>query len=136
MTSCTNSKRIAYFNDIGRAGNLDSIGYIQPVLIQAGDILQITISTINRDVAAMFNPVTNISPNPLAQGYLVARDGSIELPMIGKVPVRGKTTEQINYDLKVELEKSLKNIFVSTRLLNFRVSVLGDVARPGNYTIK
>ena len=135
ITSCSSSKRITYFNDIGEAGKLDSVSDVQKVLIQAGDILQVTISTINRDITLMFNPVTTINGNAVAQGYLVASDGTIDLPMVGKVSVRGKSTEDINVVIKTALEKTLKNIFVSTRLLNFRVSILGDVARPGNYTI-
>jgi polysaccharide export outer membrane protein len=135
FTSCGGSKRITYFNDIDQGKPADTVNYIQPVLIQRGDILQVTISTINRDVATLFNPVTTVNGNPASQGYLVDHEGNIDLPMIGKIYVRGKTTEVINLDIKTALEKTLNNVFVSTRLLNFKVSVLGDVARPGSYII-
>ncbi len=55
--------------------------------------------------------------------------------MIGKVYVRGKNTQQITDDVRTALDKSLKNAFVTIRLLNFRISVMGDVARPGNYQV-
>lgn len=114
----------------------DTVNNLSPIAIQPGDILQVTISTINRDVAALFNPLPNSgNVQPTALGYLVDSEGNIELPMIGKVYVKGKTTEAINSDLKIALEKSIKNVFVATRLLNFRISVIGDVARPGYYSI-
>jgi len=51
------------------------------------------------------------------------------------VQVGGKTTAEITEIVKEALGKSIKNLFVSTRLLNFRISILGDVARPGSYNI-
>jgi polysaccharide export outer membrane protein len=131
---------VIYFNDIREVG-IDSSVNKQQLLIQEGDILQVTISTLDPQISALFNPNNIVSSggvnaqNPIAQGYLVDTKGNIELPMIGKVFVKGKTTEAINEELKIVVSKTLKNAFVSTRLLNFRVSVLGDVARPGSYNI-
>jgi len=119
----------------------DSSVNLQPVLIQSGDILQVTVSTIDKDISLLFNPITAINgstvntTNPISQGYLVDKNGDIELPLIGKVSVKGKTTSQINDIIKAELDKTIKNAFVATRLLNFRVSVLGDVAHPGSFNI-
>lgn len=131
LAACASRKNIVYFNDIERMRAIDTLNYLSPIIIQPGDILQITVSTINRDVTALFNPLSNSGNAP---GYLVDSEGNIELPLIGKVYVKGKTTEAINTDLKIALEKSIKNAFVATRLLNFRISVLGDVARPGYYS--
>lgn len=134
FTACTSRKNILYFNDLELMKARDSSYNLQPLTIQPGDILQITISTINRDVAALFNPLANTG-NQTVPGYLVDSEGNIELPLVGKVYVKGKTTEVINNDIKIALEKSIKNAFVATRLLNFRISVIGDVARPGYYSI-
>lgn len=132
LFSCASRKRILYFTDIEKLRG-DTVNNLTPITIQPGDILQITISTINRDVAALFNPLPN--SGTAAPGYLVDHEGNIELPLIGKVFVNGKTTEAVNTDLKAALEKSIKNAYVTTRLLNFRVSVMGDVARPGYYSV-
>ena len=124
-----------YFTNISDI-KADSISFLQPLTVQSGDILQVTISTINPSISALYNPVANfISASPAAQGYLVDHEGNIELPQMGKVNVKGKTTEEINGIIKTELEKSIKNAFVATRLLNFKVSVLGDVARPGSFPV-
>lgn len=112
---------------------------LHPLLIQSGDILQITVSTIDRDISTILNPTSTIGGatlnNPIQQGYLVDKDGNIELPMAGKIYVRGKSTSEINEIIKNEVGKTVKNVFVATRLVNFRISVLGDVSRPGSYNI-
>ncbi len=126
-----------YFNDMSEVTKTaDTISYLQPLKIQTGDILQVTISTINKDISAIYNPAANfINANPVSQGYMVDRNGNIDLPQIGKVNVRDKTTDDINTIIKTELNKSIKDAFVATRLLNFKISVLGDVAKPGSFTI-
>lgn len=139
FSSCVSTKNFVYFNDIQKSNGGDSAANVHPILIQPGDILQVTISTIDREVSLLFNPntINNTTAvnNPIAQGYLVDNEGNIELPLIGKVNVNRKTTSQINEIIKTELNKSIKNAFVATRLLNFKISVLGDVARPGSFNI-
>lgn len=138
VCSCTSRQRIVYFKDIEEINKIDTLSGIPPLTIQPGDILQITVSTLDEKISSQFNPIPSTygNVNPSAQGYLVDREGYIELPIAGKFYVKGKTTENINTDLKAELGKTLKNFFVSTRLINFRISILGDVARPGSYTIQ
>lgn len=136
LSSCESRRRIQYFNNINELPKTDSISYLQPMLVQPGDILQVTISTINKDITALYNPSASfLNASPVAQGYLVALDGSMVLPEVGKIFVKGKTTEEISSVIRAELDKSIKNAFVSTRISNFRVSVLGDVARPGSFNV-
>ena len=140
FNSCVSSKSFVYFNDIEKANTSDSVVNLHPLIVQTGDILQITISTIDKEISLLFNPNTINSNstslnNQIAQGYLVDNDGLIELPLIGKILVKGKTIAAINEALKIELNKSLKNVFVSTRLVNFKISVLGDVLKPGSYNV-
>jgi len=137
-SSCVNTKKFVYFNDLASANGEEPISNRPAIKIESGDILQITVSTIDRDISQLLNPTTNGITgvnNPVAPGYLVDSIGAIEMPMIGKVLVGGKTTAEINEIVKDAFSKSVKNLFVSTRLLNFRISILGDVARPGSYNI-
>lgn len=136
LTSCASRQRIQYFNNFNELAPTDSISYLSPFRVQTGDILQVTISTSNKEITAIYNPTANfLNANPGAQGYLVDHEGQIELPQIGKIYVRGKTIDEINSAIKAELDKSIKNGFVATRILNFKVSVLGDVARPGSFPV-
>jgi polysaccharide biosynthesis/export protein len=140
FSSCANTKSYVYFNDVEKLNSVDSSQNFSALAVEPGDILQITISTMDKDISALFNPNTINSTstslnNQIAQGYLVDSDGNIELPVAGKIYVKGKSTSQVTDVVKRELNKTLKDAFVSTRLVNFKVSVLGDVARPGSFNI-
>jgi polysaccharide biosynthesis/export protein len=141
FSSCISTKKFSYFNDLETTEPIEIVDVVTPVLIQTGDILQVTVATMDKEISNLFNPISTINgnttnaANQIAQGYLVDEEGNIDLPVIGKVSVKGKTTFQINTAIKSELNKSIKSPFVSTRLLNFRISVLGDVARPGSFNI-
>jgi len=139
VTGCTSTRKLTYFNDIAAATGADSLHRMQQLKIQPGDILQITITTPDKEVSQMYNlnTVTSgpTSGNGMEQGYLVDSAGYITLPVIGKINVKNKTTTAINDQVSQELDKTARNTYVSTRLVNFRVSVLGDVAHPGSFRI-
>lgn len=137
--SCASTGKYVYFNNINKSDSIDTSINLPPISVKSGDVLQIVVSTIDREISTLLNPNSTIvgasMNNPIQQGYLVDRDGNIELPMVGKIYVRGKSTSEINELIKSQLGSSVKNVFVSTRLVNFRVSILGDVARPGSYNV-
>jgi len=139
LTGCVNTKKITYFNDLEKATGTESINRLQSFKVQPGDILQITITTIDKDISLILNPAAvNATPNTNAgmdPGYIVDSAGYVSLPLIGKVFVKDRTTSEINDIISQELNKTIRNPYVSTRVANFRVSVLGDVARPGSYRI-
>lgn len=139
LAGCVNTRKITYFNDIAATTGSDSVNLLSPLKIQPGDILQITVTTLDKDVSAMLNPIT-VAASPLPgnnpePGYLVDSDGNIDLPLAGKLHVQGKTTKEVNAMVTSALEKNIRNAYVSTRLVNFRIAVLGDVAHPGSYKI-
>lgn len=139
LTGCVNTKKITYFNDLEKANGTESANRLQSLKVQPGDILQITITTIDKDISLILNPsAVNASPlsaNGMDPGYIVDSSGYVGLPLIGKVYVKDKTTTEVNEIITQELNKTIRNPYVSTRIANFRISVLGDVARPGSYRI-
>jgi polysaccharide export outer membrane protein len=68
-------------------------------------------------------------------GYLVDNDGNIEIPLIGRLKVAGLRTNDAADTIRVRLKNYLKEPSVIVRNLNFKVSVLGEVARPSVYVI-
>ncbi|SEW49669.1 protein involved in gliding motility EpsA [Chitinophaga arvensicola] len=139
FTSCANTRKLTYFNDIAAVRGADSLGRLQQLKIQPGDILQVTITTMDKEVSQIFSPAqvnaAATGATGMEPGYLVDSTGYISLPVIGKINVKGRTTGQINDLIATELDKTIRNAYVSTRLVNFRISVLGDVARPGSFRI-
>ncbi|MCD7973939.1 MAG: polysaccharide export protein [Candidatus Azobacteroides sp.] len=92
----------------------------------------------------MFNPYSQpsnyqqtagtIAPMPII-GFLVDVNGNVKLPMVGDVKVSGLTTEEATLVITELLEKYLISPTVNVRIANFKISVLGEVARPAVYTI-
>lgn len=139
LSGCATNRKINYFNDIAARSGTDSLQPYRQLRIQPGDVLQITITTFDKDISLIFNPNT-ANPtvpggNGMDQGYLVDSSGHINLPVIGKIYVKDETTSEINDQVKQQLSQTMQNVYVSTRLVNFKVSVLGDVARPGSFRI-
>jgi len=78
---------------------------------------------------------TVYSSNPGLSGYLVNIDGNISFPIIGDVNVEGQTRQYIEEYLKTEISKYVKDVVVDVRIMNFKVTVIGEVKRPGVYQI-
>lgn len=148
LSSCgVNYKTIPYFTDLPLDSTIQEQIKNQTVLkIQKNDILALTVTSLNPEASAIFNigstssvqgtnVMGNANPTSTANGFLVDESGSIQLPLVGSVPVFGLTTAEARAAIEKKLLKYLKEPVVSLRVVNFRVSVLGDVLRPGVYPV-
>ena len=146
LAGCTTTRKLAYFQQATSSAAEDTIAVAAAYLptIKKGDLLSVQVSSLNAEASAFFNPTAiadNTAPagngNPLTRssGYLVAEDGTIKLPLVGQVPVAGRTNEQASEQIGQKLKAYLKEPTVNVRNLNFRISVLGEVARPALFTI-
>ena len=144
LDSCTSAKKLTYFQST--TGREDTLLVAQPFvpLIKKGDVLAIQVSSLNPEASAYFNPAavaeagSSITPaNPLARtpGYLVDADGTVKLPLVGQVPIDGLTNSDAAKLIQNKLLPYLKEPTVNVRNLNFKISVLGEVARPALFTI-
>ncbi len=69
------------------------------------------------------------------QGFLVDIDGNIQYPRIGKIKADGLTKAQLSEEIRKKLTGPLQNPSVLVHLLNFKITMLGEVSRPGPITI-
>ncbi len=137
--SCVSSKKIAYFTDVQDSALIASKAGLEPV-IQNKDILSIAVSSLSNEATIIFN-TPNLPMNPTAAtsttsqtaGYLVGQDGTIKFPILGNIPAAGFTQKQLENNITQLLvdKKLLFDPIVTARFLNFRVTVLGEVTRPG-----
>lgn len=110
--------------------------------IQRGDLLFIGITSRDPQSDIRYNinnyyamgNQANASTGSLL-GHLVDNNGVIKLPDIGEVKVEGMKTDELAAYLRAKLETYLKEPIVTVRFLNFRISVLGEVARPGTFQV-
>lgn len=138
--SCTLSKNVVYFNDEIKINN--EVKSHVPI-IQIDDLLSINVSSLDQVSTAPFNlPNSTVLTNtgytlgslpPI--GYLVDGNGDINFPVIGKIHVQGKNRFEIISELENKLKEYVSHPVISLRVLNFKVTVLGEVNRPGTITI-
>ena len=138
FNSCVSKKDIYYFQDIDTVGIENSFKFLN---IQPGDILDIQIKALNPESILVFQRQTTLGiqqqqiQNRAIEGYLVGEDGSINLPILGDIDTSNQNTQTLAQNIQKALNPYVKNPTVNIRLLNFRVSVLGEVQKPGTYTV-
>ncbi len=138
LASCASKKDVYYFQDIRESSKQNSFKFL---ILQPGDILDIQIKALNPESVIVFqrqysNPNAQSQiQNRVVDGYLIGEDGKINLPIIGTVDTTEKSTYTLALEIQEALSSYIKNPSVNIRLLNFRVSVLGEVKKAGTYTV-
>jgi polysaccharide biosynthesis/export protein len=144
-SSCVNTKKAVYFNNIQDTQLTIPAADLEPV-IKPNDILSISVSSLNPEASEVFNK-PNISTNVFSpditatttrsNGYLVSLEGFIQFPILGNMMVAGLTKKELKEQLTKALisKKLLVDPIVDVRYLNFRVSVMGEVAKPMVVTV-
>ncbi len=149
MASCSTPKNIPYFQDVVD-GSSDSIAVSKTITIRPGDKISIIVNSKNTKISAMFNlsyatrymgaisdDVVSTAQNAGVQGYMVEDDGTIDFPVLGRVHVAGLTRDEISRLIKDKLisEGLVQDPVVTVEYLNLKVSVLGEVNKPGRVSI-
>ncbi|RKE95296.1 polysaccharide biosynthesis/export family protein [Ichthyenterobacterium magnum] len=143
ISSCASKKDIVYFQD-EPVNDQTILNTKFELAYKTDDLLTIDVSALDPDAVRPFNlpAVTYNSGGLSAQGnvirqtYLVDPDGNIEFPVLGTLKIGGLTRAQASDFLKEKLSEYVKNPIVNIRLINFTISVLGEVNRPGTFTIQ
>ncbi|AMR33521.1 hypothetical protein A0256_19885 [Mucilaginibacter sp. PAMC 26640] len=146
FSSCFNTKRLKYFQDLPTSNNaaeVDIASYSE-TFIQPDDILAININTIDPQATNSINSrnggfVNAGSPQsgmitPVS-GYLVDKTGFVDVPVLGKIKVGGLTTVKAREVIAAKAVESFKNPVVDVRFLNFKITVIGEVNRPASYVV-
>lgn len=139
VASCASKKEMLYFNQSLPVPQ-DSFQWSE-IYIQPNDILSVKITTDVPELALAYNIAPSQQNNiqgvsAQLQGYLVANDGTINIPVLGVQQLKGLTLDQAEKQIqKALIEKGfLKNPVVICRLLNAKFTILGEVKAPGTYT--
>ncbi|MBL7473754.1 polysaccharide biosynthesis/export family protein [Robertkochia sp. 1368] len=144
LSSCVSRKKVAYFQNIDQAmAAAKQVNYTPQ--IQANDMLQITVSSYDLKAVQPFNlPLVNSQgitgmgggmQNQL-QAYLVDSDGNIQFPVLGELKVAGMTRQELIKDLENRIGEYVVDPIINIRIVNYKVSVIGEVTRPGTYNIQ
>jgi polysaccharide export outer membrane protein len=111
------------------------------IRVQASDVISIEVFGADEKILAPFinqssatNNILNVEAIQLG-GYLVSDAGQISFPQVGSLEVAGKTTDEISQLISDRLQTYMKDPVVNVRLLNFRVTVTGEVASEGSFIV-
>ncbi len=144
ISSCgVKYETVPYFTDLPAGEDVEeNIMNKSVIKIQKDDILSIIVSSPSAEANAIFNAANTNAVTSGGQasinGFLVDHEGKVNLPYVGPVKVEGLTTSEARVLIEKAVNEGqyLKNAVVSLRLANFKVSVLGDVLRPGVYPVQ
>ncbi|MFT4646353.1 MAG: polysaccharide export outer membrane protein [Planctomycetota bacterium] len=142
FSSCVSKKDIVYFqnDEIDQA----KVSNSYKTVIKPDDLLQITITALDIEAVRPFNlaAVTYATSSNSAIGvaqqqtYLVDTKGEIEFPVLGKIKIGGLSRDETIDLLKSKLSPDyIKEPNVNIKIANYKISVMGDVQRPGSYNI-
>lgn len=135
MVGCGSSKEVAYWQNIDSISLAASKG-LYDAKIMPKDELTILVQTTDPVTSEPFNlrSTGQTSNKDQITGYLVDNDGMINFPIVGKIHVAGLTKTECEDLIKSKIQPYLartENPLVSVRTSSYRITVIGEVNRPG-----
>ena len=145
LASCSSYKQVPYLQNAAIV-NTSEPQPLYDAKIMPKDLLTITVNTTAPEAAAPFNltvqssinaaRTTTLTQQPTLQQYLVNNEGNIDFPVLGTLHIGGLTKSEAEDLIREKLKPYLRETpIVTVRMTNYKISVLGEVARPGTFTV-
>lgn len=144
FTSCASREKIVYYQDVDSVLLNNATNSQFNTRLRADDLLMIIVSAEDIEAAAPFNLINSMTSNPLnpaasgqmqQQLYLVDNEGYIQFPVLGKIKLGGLSRDEAIKYLTSEISQYINNPIINLRIMNFKVTVQGEVIKPGVYTV-
>lgn len=141
LASCASRKDLAYLQNADSMQNLESFYSFEPTL-KVDDLLSIIVSAETPEVTIPFN-LPQIQGNYQIgnnqngiKTYLIDAEGFIDFPVVGSIQLAGLSRREAVDKLTDAVAIYIINPSINLRILNYKVSIIGEVVRPGNYPIE
>lgn len=145
FTACQSYKKVPYLQDMDVVARTEQQAKLYDAKIMPKDLLTIVVSCSSPELAAPFNltvaTTSNLSTNyattqPVLQQYLVDNEGKVKFPILGELQLGGLTKRAAEQLIGDKLKPYIKEPpIVTVRMVNYKISVIGEVTRPGTFTI-
>ena len=146
MPSCSSYKQVPYLQDPAVVNAIQEAQPLYDAKIMPKDLLTINVNTTDPEAAAPFNltiqssinaaRTTSLTQQPALQQYLVNNEGNIDFPVLGTLHIGGLTKSEAENLIREKLKPYLRETpIVTVRMTNYKISVLGEVAKPGTFTV-
>lgn len=142
--SCVPQKKMLYLQIQNETDTLRTFKNERKIeyRVQPGDNLYIRVVTLDEKTTLLLNPLsstgaTNINNDASVylNSYNVSEEGYLDFPLIGEVFVRNLNIEEIKELIQDKLKTYMKEFIVIVKLVNYNITMLGEVNRPGQYKI-
>lgn len=143
FSSCVPLRKTAYLRVVDDADTATNYVNERKIdyRIQPGDNLFVKIVTLDATTTTLLNPLvmggagaTN-DAGVYLQSYTVNEAGYLDMPMIGEIFVRNMNVEEVKEAIREKLQEYLKELVVVVKLVNFNITILGEVQQPGQYKV-
>ena len=147
ITGCGSTKNVAYFQNSDTV-SLDMSRVLYDARIMPKDVLSITVNTTEPDAAIPFNLTvqtaisaaqkSSLTTQPALQNYIVDNEGNVDFPLVGQIHLGGMTKSEAEQYILSQIKPFLSDTekpIVTVRMANYKISVIGEVARPGMFTV-
>ena len=148
LVACQSYKKVPYFQDVDVVNQAKQQERLYDARIMPKDLLTIVVSCTNPELAVPFNLTvasnagmavsssSYVTAQPTLQTYLVDNDGDINFPVLGELKLGGLTKKEAEQLIIDRLKPYIKETpIVTVRMVNYKISVIGEVMRPGTFTI-
>ena len=144
FSSCVPQKKMLYLQVQDETDTLTTFQNEKKIeyQVQPGDNLYIRVVTLDEKTTILLNPLSsggnqNIGSDASVylNSYSVSEGGLLDFPMIGEIPVKGLVVEEIKEQIQDKLKTYMKEFIVIVKLVNYNITMLGEVNRPGQYKI-
>ncbi|MBR1379832.1 MAG: polysaccharide biosynthesis/export family protein [Bacteroidaceae bacterium] len=147
FSACTSYKNVPYVMNSDSLQNVVRAMELYDAKIMPKDLLTITVNTTDPKVSAPYNLTvqsnaavalssSSVTTQAALQQYLVSNEGTIDFPGLGELHVAGLTKNECERMLKQKLKTFIEeDMVVNVRMPNFKISVVGEVNRPGQFTV-
>ncbi|MCY2687554.1 polysaccharide biosynthesis/export family protein [Salinimicrobium sp. TH3] len=141
VSSCVTRKNMVYFQNVDQLRESVERNRNDNLQIQPDDELTIRVSAPEQEATIPFNLTKSVASEAGVGGsveletYLVSSEGTIQFPVIGVMEVQGLTTTELAEKIRKSILEYVKDPIINVRILNFQISVLGEVNSPGTFSI-
>ena len=148
LTACQSYKKVPYFHNVEVVNEVEQQEKLYDAKIMPKDLLTIVVSCTSPELAIPFNLTvasnagiavstsSYVTTQPVLQPYLVDNEGNINFPVLGELKLGGLTKREAEQLIIDKLKPYMKETpIVTVRMVNYKISVIGEVTRPGTFTI-
>jgi polysaccharide export outer membrane protein len=135
LISCSSNRNLVYFSNLDKA-SIDNALNKRDIKIQPDDLLSISINSLSDESNALFSKGGKNAGIDGLKGYKVSKDGKVNIISLGETKVEGLTIEQAEQAITQKALLFVKDPVVDVSVLNFKITVIGEVNKPATFTIQ